>query len=98
MKGQQGPSVPTIESPSSTGATVTNTKIDNDQGIGAGIARKSTRIMQFVLGAEKEMLGCCDDAETLIEKCRKTKDVKTCQEASKEMALCMHYQQESYDW
>lgn len=96
MKGQE-PKVPTIENPN-TVATPVKIEANTDQGIGATIARKSTRVMQYMLGAEKEMLGCCDDAEALIEKCRKTKDPKTCQEASKEMSLCMHYQQESYDW
>ncbi|KAG7364488.1 hypothetical protein IV203_037690 [Nitzschia inconspicua] len=96
MKGL-GPTVPTIESANAT-ATAPAKIETGETGIGAGIARKSTRIMEFIMGAEKEMLACCEDAETLIEKCRKTKDLKTCQQASREMALCMHYQQESYDW
>jgi hypothetical protein len=90
-----GTTVPTIEGPNKAPASV---KIEKNEGIGASIARKSTRLFQLMAGADHEMMGCCEDAEALIDKCRKTKDPKTCQEAFKEMALCMHYQHESYDW
>jgi hypothetical protein len=88
--------LPTLESSSSPPHVPVN--MEENVGRSSALARKSTRIVQFVLGAEKEMMECCDDAETLIDKCRRTKDMKTCQEATREMALCMHYQQESYDW
>jgi hypothetical protein len=93
MKGP-GPTVPAIEAPNAAPAPIS---IEKEEGIGVSIARKSTRLVQLMAGADNEMMGCCDDAEALIEKCRKTKDPKTCQEASNEMALCMHYQQESYN-
>jgi hypothetical protein len=84
----RGPAIPKIESPDSSPAA-TPVKMDSV---------KKHPIVNFVLEAEKEMLGCCDDAEVLIEKCRKTKDPATCQAASREMAICMHYQQETTDW
>lgn len=93
MKGK-GRNVPAIESPNSAPAPV---EINNSAGEST-LARKATKIMQFVASTEKEMLGCCDDAEALIEKCRTTKDEKVCQEATREVAMCMHYQQETSDW
>jgi hypothetical protein len=93
MKGK-GPSVPAIESPNSPPATV---EVNNVTGEST-LARKATKVMEFVVNTEKEMLGCCDEAEALIEKCRQTKDDKVCQQATREMALCMHYQQETSDW
>ena len=93
MKGK-GPNVPAIESPNTPPTTV---EVNSAPGEST-LARKATKIVEFVASTEKEMLGCCDDAEVLIDKCRKTKDEKVCQEATREMAMCMHYQQETSDW
>lgn len=93
MKGQ-GSNVPKIESPNSSPAPVA---INNAEGEST-LKRKATKVLQFVADTEKEMLGCCDNAETLIAKCRETKDPKTCEEATKEMSLCMLYQQETEGW
>jgi hypothetical protein len=42
------------------------------------------------------ILGRCDQAEASISECRKTKRPETCQAANMDVALCLHYQNESY--
>lgn len=87
----RGPNVPKIESPGSSPIPATSdSKMET--------FKTEHPNVNFVLEVEKEMLCCCDEAETLIEKCRQTKDPATCKAATREMAICMHYQQETEGW
>jgi hypothetical protein len=86
----RGPTVPKIESSESSPVPATSNKMET--------FKTQHPNVDFILEVEKEMLCCCDDAEALIAKCRETKDPATCKAATREMAICMHYQQETEGW